>query len=308
MTQYASELADFSDLLRATAQERGIPAAIVEKDYYLTTALRALAEGHDNEFVLKGGTSLSKGWQLLERFSEDIDLLLRDDGRSGKAARHKLLKGCAQTIEGTRRFESQQTGDSETGVHRTVIFTYPSVANDLPGLGKTVILEAGYRGSTAGAVKHQVQSMVAEFAAARGHKDIATDLSRFELEVQCLERTFVEKLFAAHAAYTKDYARGKARHYYDLYELCKRPEVSTFAGTKEYRQCVAEVCEFCRRTFQDQALPQSESFAASPAFQPDSAGLRELERSYTDEGRLFFGKQPPLAEVLKVIGQLLSRL
>lgn len=77
MTAYASDLPDFTDLIRATASARGIPAPIIEKDYYLTRALFFLSRDHAGRFLLKGGTSLTKGWDLLDRFSEDLDLLLK---------------------------------------------------------------------------------------------------------------------------------------------------------------------------------------------------------------------------------------
>ena len=56
---YASDLADFQDLLRATADDLNLPIWIVEKDYYVTRALRALQENVGDQFLFKGGTSLS---------------------------------------------------------------------------------------------------------------------------------------------------------------------------------------------------------------------------------------------------------
>lgn len=307
MTKYASELSDFPDLLQAAAHWRGIPSAIVEKDYYLCRVLRALADRHNGQFILKGGTSLSKGWQLLQRFSEDIDLLVRSTDEPGKGARHRHLKSLAETC--SSGFQSAEVGPSETGVHRTVSFTYPSVATDLPLLGRTVMLEAGYRGNTSEAATRQVHSIVAEFASAKGHIDLAVDLTAFELEVQSLQRTFVEKLFAAHAAYEENRAaNGKARHYYDLYEMCRLAEITEFAGTGAYRRCVAEVREFSQQTFAEQVLPEGDSFAGSPAFNPDPDGLRALESNYKNEADLFFEEQPPLANVLLEIGKLLPKL
>lgn len=309
MKKYATELSDFPDLLQSAAQSKKIPAAIVEKDYFLTRALRALAESHGGQFVLKGGTSLCKGWQLLQRFSEDIDLLLRDEANSGKTARHTRLKKCAATVEHAEGFNSAEVVNSETGVHRTTRLTYSSVATDLPGLSKTVILEAGYRGNTAGAEVRQIQSMIAEYAAAHGYTQLAADLSMFGIEVQGLRRTFVEKLFAAHAAYTENFrTAGKARHYYDIYEMCRREEVKEFVGTDAYHGCVAEVRKFSQETFPEQALPESNSFAASPAFQPSSESLKALEKNYKADADLFFTEQPPITDVLKKIGELLPKL
>src|SRR5690349_180391 len=72
---FAHEDPEFDDLLGAVSQKRGIGVALIEKDYWVTHTLWALLE---QGFALwfKGGTSLSKGFQLIERFSEDLDLKL----------------------------------------------------------------------------------------------------------------------------------------------------------------------------------------------------------------------------------------
>ncbi len=51
---------------------RGLREAIIEKDYYVTEALRIIAQAAGDKVIFKGGTSLSKGWNLIQRFSEDI--------------------------------------------------------------------------------------------------------------------------------------------------------------------------------------------------------------------------------------------
>ena len=78
---FVHEDAEFDDLLRIVAGRRGLAIGLVEKDYWVTHALWALhAEGFDVWF--KGGTSLSKGFGLIERFSEDLDLKV-EPGRVG---------------------------------------------------------------------------------------------------------------------------------------------------------------------------------------------------------------------------------
>jgi predicted nucleotidyltransferase component of viral defense system len=75
VTAFASDLPDFADLVQAVAGAKKVPPGIIEKDYYVVRVLRALCDSLPDQFVFKGGTSLSKGWNLLDRFSEDIDLL-----------------------------------------------------------------------------------------------------------------------------------------------------------------------------------------------------------------------------------------
>jgi predicted nucleotidyltransferase component of viral defense system len=70
---YLHDHKDFPDLLQIIEEETGILAGLVEKDYWIMHALYGLKKQGYN-FQLKGGTSLSKGFGIIERFSEDIDL------------------------------------------------------------------------------------------------------------------------------------------------------------------------------------------------------------------------------------------
>ena len=90
-------------ILRATEhfQNRRLRAAIVEKDYYVTEALRLIAITAPDKIIFKGGTSLAKGWNLIQRFSEDIDIFLDPlafKPRLGKNAIDRELKKLRDTV------------------------------------------------------------------------------------------------------------------------------------------------------------------------------------------------------------------
>ena len=103
---------EFGDLLRVVSTSRGIDVALVEKDYWVTQALWAL-EQHRFEFWLKGGTSLSKGFGLIERFSEDLDLKIepgavtalpgdlnwRSEGAQAIADRERYFRQLARSLD-----------------------------------------------------------------------------------------------------------------------------------------------------------------------------------------------------------------
>jgi Nucleotidyl transferase AbiEii toxin, Type IV TA system len=70
---------DFEQAILQAAEyfrESGLRPAIIEKDYYVTETLRIIAAIIGDKVIFKGGTSLSKGWNLIQRFSEDIDIFL----------------------------------------------------------------------------------------------------------------------------------------------------------------------------------------------------------------------------------------
>jgi len=312
MNQFASELPDFSDLLRAVAAWKGIPAAIVEKDYYLTRALHTIQRAYPGYFVLKGGTSLTKGWELLERFSEDIDLLLRikiDDTEISKGERERRLKGARDSVSKTPGF-SLEGGPypAETGVHRTAEFKYESSVEDLSGLSKTIKLEMGTRGGTHPAIFRPAQSIVAEYADNQQLSGLAEDMASLQVEMLDIRRTFVEKLFTIHAAFIENCAENKTRHYYDLYRLCGLQEILDFAGSEEYWAILKEVKAHSKEFFPKAEVPEGDSFCESPALKLTPRNLERLQRNYRREGHLFFAEPPTLREIIGRMEQLLPKL
>lgn len=312
MTAYASDLPDFRDLIRATASASGVPSPIVEKDYYLTRALSLLSRNHSRQFLLKGGTSLTKGWDLLDRFSEDLDILLNvkyNGGEISKGERERRMKAMCATIAGAPGFAVVDGRYAvETGVHRTAEFSYPGSVEDLAGLSKAIRLEMGTRGGVHPSANRRVLSMVAKHAARHGWSHMAEDLRGFDVEMLDVRRTFVEKLFTVHSAYQQDRAANKTRHYYDLSRLCGLPEIQEFAGTEEYREILKSVRQYSKENFPNAPLPQKDSFADSPALSPGPEDLSALKRNYEREKHLFFVPPPTMDDILVAIQPLLPKL
>ena len=99
---------DFEQAIIRAAEHfrpRGLREAIIEKDYYVTEALRIIAAAAGDKVIFKGGTSLSKGWNLIQRFSEDCDIFLDPTAFQpplGKNAIDRELKKLRQKIQGNR--------------------------------------------------------------------------------------------------------------------------------------------------------------------------------------------------------------
>ncbi len=96
---------DFEQAILRAAEhfrERNLRPAIIEKDYYVTEALRVIANTSGDKIIFKGGTSLSKGWNLIQRFSEDIDIFLDPAAFQpalGKNAIDRELKKLRDAVE-----------------------------------------------------------------------------------------------------------------------------------------------------------------------------------------------------------------
>ena len=86
-----------------TSERVGLPPQAVEKDWWVTMTLKALFESSCRDFItFKGGTSLSKGWHVIERFSEDIDIAIDKSfweiAGDNKSQRDRMRKRAAAYI------------------------------------------------------------------------------------------------------------------------------------------------------------------------------------------------------------------
>ncbi len=122
---------DFSDLVSQASRQLKIPADFVEKDYWVTYVLYRLVKAGVDDFVFKGGTSLSKGWNLIDRFSEDIDLLFVPSSISKDRQRSRLKKvnTLASSFDGLN-FDKDNSENS--GSYRADRFNYSRVTGISP--------------------------------------------------------------------------------------------------------------------------------------------------------------------------------
>jgi len=93
---------DFEQAMLNAAERFAVSEQFVEKDYYVTEILRIVTDRLGDKVIFKGGTSLSKGWDLITRFSEDIDLFVNPDKfdpRPGKKKMDGILKGLSAAVE-----------------------------------------------------------------------------------------------------------------------------------------------------------------------------------------------------------------
>ncbi len=97
----------FEELVTATSLELHIPPNIVEKDYYVTLALQELS-ARIKGMVFKGGTSLTKCYQILDRFSEDIDIsYAASEGIPGESKKRQLKKAIIASISNNSTHDRQ---------------------------------------------------------------------------------------------------------------------------------------------------------------------------------------------------------
>jgi len=259
-------------LAASVARQTGIPAEQVEKDFWVTEVLRgvtAAAQALGVEVVFKGGTSLSKAFSLIERFSEDIDVLVVLATQDTAGARDRVLKALVAGAADATGITPTPVPDATTkGAKRGARFHYRGDTDRQPaGLSPGVLLELGSRGGALPATPLPVLSLVARHAAAQ----ITGTPEAEPVRVRVLApwRTLVEKLILLHTAHSATDARAAvrgARHYYDVHQLLARPEI--LAGIHEHGIAILsrDVCTYSRAAALPAVDRPTTGFAASPAF------------------------------------------
>lgn len=215
----------FNEIVDQTSIITGRTTAVIEKDYYVTMILRLLSEQLTN-VVFKGGTSLSKGYHAINRFSEDIDITF--DEHIGEARRKKLknkvLKGISEELRmPISNFELTQSDRD----YNAYYFTYNSVWNtDNDQMLSSVKLETALGSYAFPTEKILVDNYIGEYLRNRNKIDFCMEykLEKFEMKLQSLERTYIDKIFALCDYYMQGKSKRYSRHLYDIYKLSPRIE------------------------------------------------------------------------------------
>ena len=295
-----------------------IRAEIFEKDYWVTQVLRSLTAENSANFVFKGGTSLSKAFHCIHRFSEDVDILILKQSLTNNAV-DELMKQMAERAS----MYAGLTSDPDAltrgrGTHRNQVLRYSSkVVNQAGLLAPTIQLEMGVRGSNVPSNVHRgIRPMIADRLESAGLKvDSYEDLSMFEVPVLHPGRTLIEKLLLLHHFATTDDAVGGTpkrsptqigRHFHDVHMLLELSEVQSWLEDREsFHQAVVDHVEVCRIHFRIHvaAVPEG-GFSMSPAFSRSSSQARLLKSSYEAAMKdLYIGEDdfPVWDEVIRAV-------
>jgi urease gamma subunit len=230
-TRLVNDPGAIAALSARVADRTGLPAEHIEKDFWVTEVLRGVTRRASElgvEAVFKGGTSLSKAHRLIERFSEDVDLLVILPADT-TGAKERLLKSLVAAAAEATSIEAASVGTATTkGVKRGARFHYrASDGSPTGGLSNGVFLEIGSRGGAMPTAVMPIRSLLAEHAPAEIAGSVEAD--SFDARVLRPSRTLVEKLVLLHTASLDNnpaaLVRG-ARHYYDIHQLLGQAEVA----------------------------------------------------------------------------------
>jgi predicted nucleotidyltransferase component of viral defense system len=193
---------------------------MIEKDYYVTYFLGEIAKKQLN-LVFKGGTSLSKCHKIINRFSEDIDLSVEPKtDKVTESQRRQLKKDIIEIIEESGFvLENPESVRSRRDFNRYVINYNSSIEQDF--LEPNLIVETSVFVKSFPNETKEVSSLIYDYLKSKNADEQIKmyGLNPFDMTVQALERTFVDKIFAIADYYIDNKSKRLSRHIYDLYKI-----------------------------------------------------------------------------------------
>lgn len=320
--------------LCAEAQLRlGLPAASIEKDFWVCWILHEMfaLPQWGNAFTFKGGTALSKGWKLIERFSEDIDIVVdraflgfggaaspeTAPSKKQRRARLDALKAeCQRRIHAElrpalesrirqclpedARWDLVAATPDEDPDGQTLLFHYPeSLAGTAAYLRPVVKIEMGARSDVEPSGKPCIQSYLADAL-----PDVISP-SAFEVRALLPERTFWEKAMLLHEETYRPAGKARktrlARHYYDLWCLIEKGVGATAArDIGLFERTAAHRAVYFNWSWMDYGTLRRGSLRIVPLEDQVGDWRKDYEAM---RGEMFFGEVPPFDDILRVVSR-----
>lgn len=302
MPKFFHELPEAKKAFETIGHEKDIRPVLVEKDYWIMHCLWGLQQqGFD--FEMKGGTSLSKGWGVVDRFSEDIDvsfeapqgLNVNDTKKDANIQkRFDFFDGLAAkiAIPGITAVRNPKL-DDEKAQNGAINLKYAAHFEDSPEVKTEVLLEVGFARTAPNEPR--------DFSSWAFDKALEANLDVIDNRapgVKCFnpEYTFVDKLQTISRRYRQHKTRGDERdrpraflrHYYDLYMLLGMERVNAFIGTPDYDKYKVEKLKGL----------DAEAFASKKPFTLVEDGAFALfEKEFASMNTLLLSKGPSFKEV-----------
>lgn len=330
---------DRRDLFLTTANRLGTPLQNVEKDFWVCWVLDLLFNGREtNEprLLFKGGTSLSKAYGLISRFSEDIDItVFREDigqnievfdleklsGKQQRLQLNSIKQACQTYIQGPLKDRLNQqikATFSEAGIRleqslisldpndsdgQTLLVHYPSVSNNNDDYIKpTVKIEAGAKSALDPHRQVDIQPYV--------HDEISTvNLVVPNVVTINAERTFWDKVVILHGLrrwydnrkQLRQQGHRVSRHYYDINRLIQS---DTGQRAKIDHMLALDCARHAQMFFNNKDMDLKNARPGSFAITPTPEMTETLKRDYQAMTEMIFGSIPDFEDVINTVKQL----
>lgn len=309
----------FKDTVLATAEYLHISSAYIEKDYWITNTLRRLSQNPNaDKVVFKGGTSLSKAYNLVDRFSEDIDIAVINAASFNGNQLKTLIKKVAKEMT-TDLQEVQVDGVTSKGSRfYKAVYAYPDM---LKQKTKTAISSGNLLvevNSFANPYPYEaktITSFIEVFLSKTGNNDLIAEhnLQPFEVNVLDKRRTMIEKLVSLiRFSFSENPVvaiASKIRHFYDLYFLANHSECADYISSPDFKKDFNELYAHDQEMFAEPANWVGKAANQSPLMTDFHALWTKLKDTYNSElSQLAFSKIPDESKIANVFSEIIQEI
>jgi hypothetical protein len=307
----------FRQAVQFTADQMKIPAIYVEKDYWVTYALFTIFNNEiGKDTVFKGGTALSKCYNMIERFSEDIDLVvLRREGEPDSKLKSKL-KAVSTVVEAVLTEVPIDGVTHKMGMNRKTAHTYNKEFKGNYGqVRDVIILESTWLGYYEPYTTKSIVSFVGQMMLDNKQSDIAKENGLLPFNLLALEpiRTICEKIMSlvrfSYGENPMDDLKKKIRHTYDLHQLLKQDEFFKFFQSTAFDEMLLKVANDDVASFRNNNKWLNYHPSEALVFKDLENVWDELKAIYNgDFKNLVYGELPKEEAILKTLKMIQERL
>lgn len=310
-------IALYRDAIRFTAQQMKLKPEYIEKDYWVTYALFSIFKSEiGKETIFKGGTALSKCYQLIDRFSEDIDLVvLRREGETGNQLKSKL-KRISQEIETVLPEISIEGITHKMGMNRKTAHAYNKEFKGNYGqVRDAIILESTWLGYYEPFTTKNIISFVGQMMLENKQSNIAEENGLLPFELLVLEptRTICEKIMSlVRFSYSENPIadlKKKIRHIYDLHQLLKQDEFLEFFHSKAFDEMLIKVANDDLISFKNNNQWLIHHPNEARIFKNLEKVWNTISTTYSNDFKdLVYGDLPNQEDILNTLNMIQARL
>lgn len=307
----------FKDAVRFTAQQMNLPPEYVEKDYWVTFSLFTIFNNEiGKDTVFKGGTALSKGYKMIDRFSEDIDLVvIRREGESNNRLTTKIRTISAVVNSVLPEVEIDGV-TQKMGMNRKTAHAYSKeFIGDYGQVRDVIVLESGWLGYYEPYTNRMLNSFVGEMMANTGQITIAEGSGMTPFEVRVLEpvRTLCEKIMSlvrfSYGETPLEDLKKKIRHTYDLHQLLRQKDFLDFFHSPAFVTMLLKVANDDVASFRNNNKWLTNHPGEALIFKDLNNVWKELKIVFNGEFKnLVYGDFPNDTDVMETLKMIQERL
>lgn len=307
----------FKQAIQFTSDQMQILPIYIEKDYWVTFALYTIYNNKiGKETIFKGGTALSKCYKVIERFSEDIDLVvLRNKGDSNNKLTNKI-KAVSKVVKEVLPEINIEGLTHKMGMNRKTAHSYnKEFLGNYGQVRDAIVVEATWLGYFEPYTQKKISSFIGEMMINNNQADIAKENLLLPFEVLVLEptRTICEKIMSlvrfSYSDNPIENLQKKIRHLYDLHKLLLREEFSDFFNSSDFEIMLIKVAQDDVESYKNDNQWLQHHPSKALIFSNTNEIWEDLRKAYENEFKhLVYGDLPDEKDLLLTLNNLRNRL